>query len=173
MGRQRSTDEATLRRFIHGAEDLAALAEDLSVGDLDLRSEPDSWTIREIIHHVSDDGDVWSMCIKKALAMPGALVRFEGFPGNEAWSEALTFARRDVGPAVRLMRAHRCYLAEILAHFEGAWDRSIRLADAEGQVVREMSVRDIVTMLTDHMLEHVDTIKRAPAGGGEGSDSTA
>ncbi len=85
MGRQKSTDEATLRRFINGGEELVALAEDLSEEDLALRSESDGWTVREIIHHVSDDGDVWSMCIKKALATPGALVRFEGFPGNEPW----------------------------------------------------------------------------------------
>ncbi len=173
MGRKRSTEEASLRRFIDGAEDLAALAEDLPDGDLDLRSEPDGWTVREIIHHVSDDGDVWSMCIKKALATPGVLVRLEGFPGNEPWAEALAFARRDTGPAVRLIRAHRCYLAHVLEHFEGAWDRSIRLANAEGQVVREMSVREMVTMLTDHMLEHVETLKRTLAGGDEGRDSAA
>jgi hypothetical protein len=124
-----------------------------------LRGEADGWSIRQIVHHVADDGDVWSMCIKKALATPGALVRFEGFPGNEAWADALDFDRREIEPALDLIRAHRRYLAQLLEHFPGDWDRSVRLANAEGEVVREMSVREMVRMLTDHMREHIGQIE--------------
>ena len=170
MVRLRAADTAILEGFVASGAELTRLVNGLSESDLDLSSEPDGWTVRQIIHHVSDDGDVWSMCIKKALATPGSLVRFEGFPGNEPWAEALEFARRDVGSAVRLIRAHRRYLAQMLADFPDAWDRSVGLANAEGHVVRELTVREMVMMLRDHMLEHIETVRRTQVDVGSTDD---
>jgi len=164
MKEQTLSDEQILSLFLLGAEKLQAQVQDLPEADLDLPSEPGGWTIRQIVHHVADDGDVWSICIKKAIATPGVLVRFEGFPGNEPWAQALDFGYRGVGPALDLIQAHRHYLAQLLEHFSDAWDRSIRLANAEGEVVREMTVREMLRMLAEHMLEHVETIERTRAG---------
>lgn len=172
MKEQTLSDEQVLSRFITSAERLEALVLGLPREDLDLPSERGGWTIRQIVHHVADDGDVWSMCIKKAIATPGVLVRFEGFPGNEAWARALDFAGREVGSAVGLIAAHRRYLAEMLRHFSDAWDRSVRLANAAGEVRREMSVREMVKMLTDHLLEHVETIESTLARKGKATDGT-
>lgn len=164
MTKQMPPDEEVLSLFLSSAEKLQAQVENLPEADLDLSRESGNWTIRQIVHHVADDCDVWSMCIKKAIATPGVLVRFEGFPGNEAWARALDFEHREVGPALDLIKAHRCYLAHLLEHFSDAWNRSIRLANAEGEVVGEMTVREMVKMLTEHMLEHVETIERIRAG---------
>ncbi len=158
MNKQTFSDEQILSRFLSEMEKLQALVKDLPAANLDLPSEPGGWTIRQIIHHLTDDCDVWSMCIKKAIATPGALVRFEGFPGNEAWAAALDFDQRETGAALNLISAHRHYLAELLRHFSAAWDRSVRLANAEGEIVREMSVREMVRMLADHMHEHTGVI---------------
>lgn len=160
MKEQSLSDKQILSHFLSGMERMQTLVGDLPASDLDLPSEPGGWTIRQIIHHVTDDCDVWSMCIKKAIATPGALIRFEGFPGNEAWATALDFDRRETGPALNLIRAHRHYLAELLRHFSDVWDRSVRLANAEGEVVQEMSVRQMVKMLADHMVEHSETIDK-------------
>jgi len=163
MKEQRLSDERILSRFVKSAERLRTLVQGLTEADLDLRSEAGGWSIRQIIHHVADDCDVWSMCIKKAIATPGVLVRFEGFPGNEVWADSLDFDRRETGTALSLIRAHRQYLAQLLKHFSHAWDRSVRLANAEGEIVREMSVREMVKMLTDHLFEHVETVERTLA----------
>ncbi|NOZ28557.1 MAG: hypothetical protein GXP39_10970 [Chloroflexi bacterium] len=160
MTKQTPPDEEVLSLFLSSAEKLQAQVENLPEADLDLSRESGSWTIRQIVHHVADDCDVWSMCIKKAIATPGTLVRFEGFPGNEAWAEALDFDKREIGSAIHLISAHRHYLAQLLRHFSHAWDRSVRLANAEGEIIREMSVREMVKMLADHMQEHVERIER-------------
>jgi hypothetical protein len=59
-----------------------------------------------------------------------------------------------------LIKAHRQYLTQLLEHFSGAWERSVRLANAEGDIIREMSVREMVSMLAGHMREHVEQIER-------------
>jgi len=140
------------------AEELATIVQGLSEAELDLSLGPDQWSIRQIVHHLADDGDVWSMCIKKAIATPGAQVRFEGFPGNEAWADALCFGEREVGSALELIVAHRQYLVQLLRHLD-VWENSVKLVDAEGHVQREISVREMVEMLTDHMSTHVTTIE--------------
>ena len=172
MSEQMLSDGELLSRFLSGAEKLHALVQGLSEEDLDLSPRPNAWSIRQIVHHLADDGDVWSMCIKKAIATPGALVRFEGFPGNEPWASALDFGAREIGPALDLITAHRRYLAEMLGHFPDAWDRSVRLADGAGEVRREISVREMVQMLTDHLLEHVETIERTLARKGRAGGET-
>jgi hypothetical protein len=165
MSEMTPSDEQALLLFTSSAEKLQALVRDLSETDLDVLSEVDGWTIREIIHHVADDCDVWSMCVKKAIATPGVIVRFEGFPGNEAWAQALDFGQREIGPAIDLIGAHRRYLAQLLKHFSDLWDRSVTFANAEGKIVGEMTVQEMVNMLAGHMLEHVDTIERTRTKG--------
>lgn len=139
---------------------LEAVIQDLTEETLDSACAPGEWTIRQIVHHLADDCDVWSMCIKKAVATPGVLVRFEGFPGNEPWADGLAFECRGVEPAMTLIKAHRQYIAQLATHFPDAWDRSIKLGNAQGEVVREFSVCEIIEMLTDHMSEHVAVIEK-------------
>lgn len=159
MSTRPTTQKDALLLFASGAGRLEALVSGLTEAQLDLPAAPGEWTIRQIVHHVADDGDVWSMIIKKALATPGALVRFEGFPGNAAWADALHFAHWPIEPSLALIRAHRQYLTQLLAHFAEAWERTVTIADAEGRAVRSLSVGEMMHMLTEHMQEHVATIE--------------
>ena len=159
MGEQTLSDGEILSRFLSGAKQLQGIVENLSEAELDLSREPNTWSIRQIVHHLADDCDVWSMCIKKAIATPGVLVRFEGFPGNEPWADALEFDKRPIGTALELITAHRRYLGELLEHFSSAWGRIVRLANSAGEVVQEMSVREMVEMLADHMWGHIAKIE--------------
>lgn len=135
----------------------------LTYNELDLSADraayPGTWTIREIIHHLVDDGDLWCMRIKQAIATPGTTVRLDGFPGNEAWGGLLDFEDRDVGPALKLITAHCAYLMELLTRFYNAWDRSIVVVDAASGTEQSKSVLQIVQMLVEHMDEHMDQIE--------------
>jgi hypothetical protein len=153
------SQENTLALFVAGAERLEALIQGLTEEGLDSACAPGEWTIRQIVHHLADDCDVWSMCIKKAIATPGVLVRFEGFPGNEPWADGLAFEGRGIEPSMTLIKAHRHYIARLATDLSDAWDRSFKLGNDQGEVVREFSVREIIEMLTDHMAEHVAAIE--------------
>jgi hypothetical protein len=147
-----------LADFIGIADELVATVGALSDTELDLSRGPGQWSIRQIVHHLADDGDVWSLCIKKAIATPGASIRFEGFPGNEPWADALDFAERDIAFTLQLIIAHRQYLADLIRDLD-AWEKPVKLVDAQGELQREITVREIVGMLTDHMATHVATIR--------------
>jgi hypothetical protein len=139
--------------------DLGGLTYDQLDLSADREAYPGTWTIREIIHHLADDGDVWSLRIKQAIATPGITVRMEGYPGNERWAGALDFEDRDAAPALRLVIAHCAYLIELLIRFAGSWDRTIRVIDVESGTERELSVLQMVQMLVEHMEEHMEQIE--------------
>jgi hypothetical protein len=164
MAERTITNPKPLDLYLYSGERLLAATQDLTETELDTSSEPGGWTIRQIIHHLADDGDVWSLCIKKAIATPGASVRFEGFPGNEAWADGLGFERRAVGPALALITAHRAYIAHLVSDFPNAWERSVQFKDGDGEVVATMTVREMVGMLAEHLLEHVECIEKARVG---------
>jgi len=142
---------------------LEAAVTGLPDGALDLALAPGDWTIRQIVHHLADDGDAWSMCVKKAIAAPGAPIRFEGFPGNDAWGDALAYDRRDIAPAMDLIKAHRRYLMRLLEDLPEAWERAVTVLDPQGQAVQQFSAREMIVMLTEHMAEHAATIEAVKA----------
>jgi hypothetical protein len=147
-----------LARFTTGVYRLRRAVHGLSEEELDLCERPDEWTIRQTIHHLADDGDAWALPIKKAIAVTGAPVRFEGFPGNEAWVSALAFDRRPVRPAIALIEAHRCALAELVGAVPGAWERHVTVLDAAGREVQTLTCGEMIGMLADHLCGHVETI---------------
>ncbi len=112
MSELTTAQNGILTLFTTSADKLENIISQLLEKDLNHSMGPGEWTIRQIIHHVPDDGDAWSMAFKKALATPGAYIRFEGFPGNNAWAEALGFDKRSIPSAMSLIKSHRKIISE-------------------------------------------------------------
>lgn len=164
MNNQLSTvQEVLLASLLGGVKRLELLTRDLTIEQFGLSADreayPGTWTIREIIHQLVDDGDVWSLRIKQAIAMPGTRVRPSRYPGDEAWAGALDFEDRDVAPALDLIKAHGAYLHELLSRFYNAWDHTIVIVDSLSGGERSLSVLQIVEMLVEHMDERLDQIE--------------
>jgi hypothetical protein len=146
-----------------GIERLNLVLGDLTYDQLDLAADrdasPGTWTIREIVHHLADDGDVWSLRIKQALATPGAKVYLDHYPGNEVWAAALDFEDRDCQPALALVSAHLAYLVELLTRFYNGWNRNVVVVDRATGSERSMTVLEIAQMLVEHLDEHITQIQ--------------
>jgi len=152
--------EETLTLFLSSAERLETAVADLTETSLDLANSPGEWTIRQMVHHVADDGDAWSMPLKKAIATCGVPIRFEGFPGNEAWAEAMAFDKRDIAASLGLIKAHRQVMAELACYFIDDWDgRYVVIVDEHGREVQEVTLGQIIGMVTEHLMEHVAAIE--------------
>lgn len=153
------TQRETLALFRQGAERLENSVAGLSDEQLDQNEAPGEWTIRQIVHHVAEDGDAWSMNFKKAIAIPGAPVRFEGFPGNKAWADALAFDKRPLKSSLALIKAHRQVIAELAERFPDAWEQYVVIVDSDGKELQKVSAGQIVYMLGEHMEEHIAKIE--------------
>ncbi len=154
-----TTPQALLTQFVSSADQLAAAVKDLSDKALDLSCAPDQWTIRQIVHHITDVGGEWNSCIIKAIATPGATVRFEGYPGNEAWANALKFQDRPIDKGLAHLKANYRFLADLLEHFPDAWDQSIVIRGDGGEAPATLRIREIIKMLTEHIQEHLGEIE--------------
>ncbi len=148
---------ASIERFLASAETLDALVKDLPEYMLNASVAPGEWTIRHIVQHLADDGELFSSAVKKAVAAPGAYLRFEGFPGNEVWSTSLGYAHRPVPSALALFRAHHQTMAEVAEL--ASPDSFVAVLDDKGNHFRNMTVFEILDMLSDHLEEHLETIK--------------
>ncbi len=159
MSTTQSREEA-LARFLAGAERLQTALEGLTEANLDLSNAPGEWTIRQMVHHVADDGDAWSMPLKKAIVTPGAPIRFEGFPGNDAWAAAMAFDKRGIAASLGLIEAHRQVMAELARYFIDGWDsRCVVIVDEHGKEVQAVTLGQIIGMVGEHLMEHVAAIE--------------
>lgn len=149
-----------ISNFVASGEAFVKLVSALPETLLDASAAPGEWTVRQIVHHVADDADAWCLGFKKAIANPGAPLRFEGFPGNERWFAALGFDRRPVGPALALIQAHRLLMADIAACAPQDWSQSfLEVFDDKGQSMGSWPIGQMLAMFTAHIREHTTTIQ--------------
>ena len=156
--KETSQPDELLQRFRNGSDQLRNSLSDLNEDQLNLAFEEGAWSIRQIVHHLSDDGDVYSFIIKRAIASPGYATRFEGFPGNEPWGCALCTSRRKIDTSLQLIEAHRKSIAELLESIPGAMQMEAGFIGEDGKEI-QLSIESILLMLIDHMDEHLQTIK--------------
>ncbi len=145
--------------FTNALDELDRVMEDIPEEGLDWVEKEGEWSIRQVIHHLTDDCDVYGMIIKRALAIPDCKQIFTGFPGNEAWANALDFKNRPIEPAWELMHAHRAYIAEIVSRFPDRWENTVFYYNEAGEKITERNVRQLLENLTVHMQEHTRMIE--------------
>lgn len=148
-----------LESFISGADQLEEVVTGLTEEQLDYSVAPGEWSIRQIIHHVATDGDAWSIAFQKAIANPGAPIRFEGFLDNEVWADALAFRERPIENALALLNAHRRVIAGIAEKFPDKWEGHAVILSSEGDELHRITAGEIIGMLTGHLEEHIGTVK--------------
>ncbi|MFN2304848.1 MAG: DinB family protein [Anaerolineales bacterium] len=156
----KNTHQLIIEKFTRVADDFQALIDQIPEGGMDWSEKEGEWSIRQIIHHLTDDGIVYIFAIERALAVTADKYTFGIFPGNNAWADQLKFDQRPVTPALKLIDAQRVFLAEMLEHFPDRWDNKIDFYDKDGKQVGSNTIEEMITMLTEHMQEHVETIEK-------------
>lgn len=151
-----SNFKATLDAIIKELKDLPKEASTWS-------EKPGDWNICQIAHHLEDDGDVWGFLIKRAIVTPGARAHFEGFPGNEVWAERLCFGERPLRLSIARIKTYRDSTIDLLVHTRSTWGNTVKIIDENGNQAAEMTVTQVVEMITEHAREHLETIRRIKA----------
>lgn len=145
--------------FTNALVDLDTVMEPVTEEQLDWIARDGGWSIRQVLHHLSEDGNVYTFIIERALATPGCKVFFGGFPGNEAWADSLGYDQRPIASAWDLLHAQNQFIAELVSRFPDRWDNPAGFYNEAGEMLTEMTVEKMISMLTDHMREHTAMIK--------------
>ena len=162
----RDRDEI-LERYANGAAQLEAAVADLGPADLDKALDAESWTIRQIVHHVADGDDMWKLFIKTALGNSEAVfsLRWYGELPQTEWAERWAYARREVEPSLAALRVNRRHVVGLLQAVPGAWERSI-VVEWPHQGAERVTVGWVIEILASHVVGHIADIERIRAAHG-------
>jgi catechol 2,3-dioxygenase-like lactoylglutathione lyase family enzyme len=156
--RQRSPEEL-LECYARGVEALDAALAGLSEAELDLAKAPGEWTIRQIVHHIADADDLWTMAIKAALTSDGCEYRHSWYSPDNVCAQTLDYAGRAIKPALALLRANRAHLLQLVRHLPGAWERSIWFAWRGEPASHQVTVATMLEGQAGHALAHCAEIR--------------
>lgn len=160
MTEQSTSPEVILNLYADGPAKLEAALAGLSEPDLNLALTSDSWTIRQIVHHIVDGDDLWKTCIKAAIGNSEGSFTLQWYwdkPQTE-WAENWGYARRSIEPSLALLRANRCLIYELVQRTPNVLERSIRLKNQDREEER-ISVGDVLVGQTNHVLGHIKDIQ--------------
>ena len=160
MTGQTDNVNATLAQYADGPAQLEAALIGLTESDLNLAQTTDTWTIRQIVHHIVDGDDIWKTCIKAALGNSEGLFSLQWYwdrPQTE-WAETWGYANRRIEPSLVLLRANRHHIEELVRQTPNAWEKSIRLKWPDTEEER-ITIGDVLEMQARHVIGHINDIQ--------------
>lgn len=151
--------QAELQRYAAGPDYLEKALAGLDEVGLDAAPAEGGWSIRQIVAHVVDGDQIWTLGLKATLGGEGVLFDFQWYWARpqERWAECWGYATRPVGPALDLLRANRRQIAHIVEQLPGAWERCATIRVPDGREL-PITVGAIVAMQAQHVVEHADGI---------------
>jgi hypothetical protein len=155
------TDTQTiLAQYADGPSLLDSALAGLAETGLDLSLDADSWSIRQIVHHIVDGDDIWKTCIKTALGNSDALFSLGWYAvkSQEEWSESWAYPHRGLESSLALYRANRAHILDLIEHVPDALEKTIRL-ERRGKEEIRITVFDVVELHVQHLAEHIESIK--------------
>jgi len=157
---QTNTHEEILKQYADGPTLLDSALADLSESNLDLALNTDSWTIRQIVHHIADGDDLWKICIKIALGNNEALFSLQWYTVKTQMerSESWACSRCRLESSLALYRANRAHMVDLLKQNQGAFERSIRFERPGKEEIR-ITIPNVVELQVDHLTEHIESIQ--------------
>lgn len=159
MVTQTDTTKEILAQYADGPALLESALVGLSESDLNMALNADSWSIRQIVHHIVDGDDIWKTCIKTALGNSDALFSLQWYTvkSQMEWSESWAYSR-SLDSSLALYRANRAHIVDLLEHIPRALEKSVRLERPGKEEIR-ITVFDVVELHVRHLEEHIESIK--------------
>jgi hypothetical protein len=150
---------AVLASYADGPVQLKTALAGLAETDLDVALDAETWTIRQIVHHIVDGDDIWKTCIKAALGTDAAfsLPWYWDIP-QDMWVQHWNYAGRAIEPSLALFEANRRHIVQLLQQIPGAGKRRVVIRWPNGQE-HETTVGWVVAMQAKHVADHVSDIR--------------
>ncbi len=153
--------EEILRQYAEGPEMVARSIQGLAEEQLDLKLGAESWSIRQLVHHIADGDYLWKEFLLRAMGEPEKEFSLEWYwclPQDE-WVKRWSFAERDVAHSLELFKANRQHTLGLIEDVQGLWDKCLLVPKREGGQER-VSVGEVVAMQAGHVMGHVEDIQQ-------------
>ena len=149
----------TIAQYADGPVQLDAVLKGLTDADLDVALTADTWTIRNIVHHLVDGDDIWKTCIKAALGNNDGLFSLQWYWDKPQTDWATNWKyNRPIESSLELYRANRRHMSELIQHTPDAWEKSIRIKHPEAGEI-PITIGFVLEMQTNHLVEHIGEIQ--------------
>ena len=142
-------------------EKLVRTVGELTEIQLGLCHDEESWTIREITHHVIDGDLIWTLFIKQALGGQDSPFDLSWYweISQDEWADKWGYSKRALGPALDFYRANRVNIIEILYSVSKPWQHSLLIPFPSGKD-DTWSMMDAIEWNMKHTQDHLKDIHR-------------
>ena len=150
-----------LTRYTTGSDMLQSAIHGLDDDQLDLTLSPDSWSIRQLIHHITDGDYLWKEFLLMAAGDPEREFSLEWYwclPQDE-WVKRWSYAEREVANSMALLAANRQHTLDLLSQIPWLWEKSLLIPTRQGGQER-VTVGEGVEMQARHVEGHVEDIRQ-------------
>ena len=149
------TEMVTL--YAKAPDELETTLKGITESDLDKRLTPETWSIRQTVHHMVDGDAMWTLLMKTAIFNSGCSFDFGWYTSNDTSAKGLRYAERSIEPVVQLFRANRTQMAQLFTLLGDAGDRSIQLTTPKG--LDTVTLYEMVVIQASHAMEHIGEIR--------------
>jgi uncharacterized damage-inducible protein DinB len=151
--------DAAVSRYREGPMLLEHAVMGLRDADLDAKPSGGGWSIRQIVHHIADGDDIWTLCIKMAIGNEQAEFGLEwyGSQTQDTWADRWAYSQRSIGESLTLLKATREHILQLLKSVPEAWNRGVIVRTSKGEIER-VPVGYVIQMQADHVLHHIKRI---------------
>ncbi len=148
-----------MRQYAEGPEMVGRAIKGLTQEQLDLKLSADSWSIRQLVHHIADGDYLWKEFLLRALGEPEKEFSLEWYwclPQDE-WVKRWSYAERDVSQSLDLFKANQHHTLELLQQIPELWEKSLLIPTRQGGH-EKTSVGEVLVMQAGHVDGHVEDI---------------
>jgi len=140
---------------------LTAAIDGLEGSELDISRKPDEWTIREIVHHITDGDYIWKICILMALGENERPFHLKWYWETDQvrWSHLWEYSSREIETSLALLTANRNHVIELLRKVPGSLSRTI-IIEKPGDEQQEVNIGWVLEMQTNHVEGHVEEVRK-------------
>ena len=161
MTETHQTKKKILESYREGPELVDRAIQGLTDQQLDLQLTIDSWSIRQLVHHITDGDYLWKEFLLRAAGEPEREFTLEWYwclPQDE-WVKRWSYAGREVVQSLELFKANRQHTLELLKQSPALWKRCLLIPTRQGGQER-VSVGEVVEMQAFHVMGHVEDIQQ-------------
>jgi hypothetical protein len=159
MNQPTETQAQILTHYAAGPDLVQCAIAGLDEPELDLTLSPDGWSIRQLIHHITDGDYLWKEFLLRAAGEPERVFSLEWYwnlPQDE-WVKRWSYAERDVSRSISLLSANRQHTLDLLKQTPRLWEKCLLIPNRQGGQER-VTVGEVVQMQAKHVQGHVEDI---------------